>query len=115
MKLILSLGLLISFIAAASASEVSNAKNEASRARECHHKIGKLATNKVLSLNDQAQLATLKERLESFVAAETGCNEETEIRSVARFECYTELYSNESLDLIKTYRLANNAARSVCL
>jgi len=114
MKMILSLSLLISFIAAASASEVSNAKGQADKARECHNKIGIVATKKLLSLNDQAQLVSLKERLDSFVAAETGCNEETEMGSAARYECYTELYSTESLDLVKTYKLGNQTAKSLC-
>ena len=115
MKLVLSLCLLISFIAATSASEISNAKVQADKARECHNKIGRLATNKLLSLNDQAKLASLKERLDSFVAAETSCNEETEMGSAARYECYTELYSNESLDLINTYQLGNQTVKSICL
>ena len=115
MKLILSLALTISF--AATASAASKAERAANKARECHEEVGNIANSKLfdqfdLTVNNpklkkqiRNKITVLQDRLISFVAAETGCNEETESGSTDRYECYKDLYSNETNELIKEYKL----------
>ncbi len=102
MKFILTFALILSVISTASAASLKSVL-AAKNARECHTQIGNLALYKVSSA--KSDTTALEERLNSFVAAETGCNEETEINSTERARCHTDLYARESIQLINKYKL----------
>lgn len=102
MKMFLALALTLSFITSASAASVK-AEIAAQNARDCHTQIGNLALDKLS--NAKSDTSALEDRLNSFVAAETACNEETEINSTDRARCHTDIYARESIKLINKYKL----------
>jgi uncharacterized protein YigA (DUF484 family) len=101
MKTLLALALTLSF-------SVAMAASNADLARQCHQDIGEHALNNLMEKGAEkksvkAQIQDLKERLEATSAIETGCNEETEMGSDERQECYVAIYLEDAKELAKEY------------
>lgn len=116
MKMFLALALTVSFIGTASAA--SNAEKKSIKARACHEKVGLAAQAKLVAQAKiasgkqarqiRAEMENLGERLSSFVAAETGCNEQFDGND--RFNCYTQTYARESISIANRYQLASEVS-----